>query len=342
MKAAAAIALAAVALALGFGAPAIARERVHYIAAVEVVWNYAPLHMNPIAGTPLPRLKPTQIGWTYHKAMYREYTDATFTTLARTSPADRYLGMTGPVIRAEVGDTVVVVFRNRTRFPVDIAPGGVPSSPRPSAVKTGGTRTYRWSVGDAEGPSKGDGSSILYAYESDVDQPGDENLGLIGPLIVTRRGQARADGSPVDVDREIIALFSIQMESHSLFLPANLADPVLNPRHPDPHARSFEENNAIPSINGYTWGNAPMPTMRAGEHVRWYFLSTSNSFDGHIPTFEGQTLVAQGNRTDAVTLVTPHVVADMVPDNPGVWLLVCTLNVHLGSGMEARYRVLPR
>ncbi|HLJ84230.1 MAG TPA: multicopper oxidase domain-containing protein [Candidatus Eremiobacteraceae bacterium] len=340
MKSVAAIAFAAFALALGICEPAVARERVHYIAADEVIWNYAPLRMNPIDGSKLPPLLPTQLGWTYRKAFYREYTDASFTRLASISPSDRYLGIVGPVIHAEVGDTVVVVFRNRTRLPLDIAPGGLRSIPKPSAVSPGATRTFRWPIGDADGPGGQDGSSVLFVYESDVNQTADESLGLIGPLIVTRRGQARADGSPIDVDREMVALFSVQDEFQDPFLSLNLANPAINPRHFTGHEKTFENDNYIHTINGFAWGNMPTPTIRMGERVRWYMLSTSTPADGHIPVWSGQTVLSQGNRSDSIQLVTPHMIADMVPDNPGVWLLVCTLNIHLMNGMEARYKVV--
>jgi multicopper oxidase len=340
MRPAVALAVAVLALVGAFREPAIARERVHYIAADEVTWNYAPLRMDPIAGTPLPPLLPAQLGWTYRKAFYREYTDGSFAHLTSIPPADRYLGIVGPVIHAEVGDTVVVVFRNRTRFPLDIAPGGVRSIPNPSAVLPGATRTFRWPISDADGPSMQDGSSVLYVYESDVNQNADESLGLIGPLIVTRRGQARADGSPTDVDREIVALFTVQDESQNPFLPQNLADGTTNPRHIVRSAKTFQNDNYIHTINGFAWGNMPIPTMRLGERVRWYMLSTQTQADGHVPTWSGQTVLSQGNRSDTIQLVTPHMIADMVPDNPGVWQLVCTLNIHLLNGMKARYKVV--
>ncbi len=340
MRSVAAISAVALALLCALCAPSLARDRVHYIAAEEVVWNYAPLNMNPIAGTPLPKLNPTQLGWRYRKAIYREYTDGSFSHLLPVAAGDRYLGMVGPTIHAEVGDTVVVVFRNRTRFPLDIAPGGLRTIPGPSAVEPGATRTFRWPITDSDGPAANDGSSILFAYESDVDQRADENLGLIGPLIVTRRGQARADGSPIDVDREIVTLFSVQDEFNSPLLSANLADRDINPRHIAKSARGFQIDNYITSINGFTWGNMPTPSMRIGQRVRWYLLSTQTTADGHIPTWSGQTVVSQGNRGDTVQLVTHHAIADMVPDDPGVWLLVCTLNIHLLTGMEARYQVL--
>ena len=37
-------------------------------------------------------------------------------------------------------------------------------------------------------------------YHSHVDEVGDTNAGLMGPMIVTKCGQAKPDGSPIDVE----------------------------------------------------------------------------------------------------------------------------------------------
>jgi hephaestin len=50
-----------------------------------------------------------------------------------------------------------------------------------------------------------DGSSVMWMYHSHVDDVRDINTGLFGPMIVTARAMARADGTPVDVDREFVA-----------------------------------------------------------------------------------------------------------------------------------------
>lgn len=334
--------LIAALVVLAFGQAASARERVYYIAADVVMWNYAPHNVDMVAGKPLPRLAPEQLGWMYLKAIYRRYTDASFKTLAQRPLSDRYEGIVGPTIRGEVGDTIVVVFRNNTHAPVDLAPAGLVSHPAATAVVPGGTVTYRWNLREADGPGRNDLSSIVYTYESSVSEKGDENAGLIGPLIVTRWGSARADGSPKDVDREIVALYSVQAEGRSFLIDDNLADASTNPRHLKKNATFlFDISNAIPSINGFVFGNMPIPLMREGQRVRWYMLSTQNDLDGHAPTWDGQTVLSQGNRVDTIGLVTPHDVVDMVPDDPGIWLLVCEFNVHLVNGMKARYQVLP-
>lgn len=105
---------------------ASAVERVRYIAADEVVWDYAPSYPNnPITGEPFTeeesvylRSAKDRIGKRYLKAVYREYTDASFSSLKPRGPDEVNLGLLGPIIHAEVGDTITVVIRNNSRFPV--------------------------------------------------------------------------------------------------------------------------------------------------------------------------------------------------------------------------------
>jgi hephaestin len=99
------------------------------------------------------------------------------------------------------------------------------------------------------------------------------------------------------------------------------------------------------TINGYVFGNQPLSsmTMIAGERVRFYMMAMGTEVDLHTPHFHGNTVVAQGMRTDVVNLLPASmVVADMVPDNPGTWLLHCHVNDHITAGMITRYQVLPR
>lgn len=40
-------------------------------------------------------------------------------------PEEEHLGLLGPIIRAEVGDQIVVHFRNKVRYPTSMHPHGV-------------------------------------------------------------------------------------------------------------------------------------------------------------------------------------------------------------------------
>lgn len=65
------------------------------------------------------------IGGVYEKALYIQYTDSTFATKASRTENQAHLGFLGPVIRAEVGDTIEVTFKNLASRPYSIQPHGV-------------------------------------------------------------------------------------------------------------------------------------------------------------------------------------------------------------------------
>jgi FtsP/CotA-like multicopper oxidase with cupredoxin domain len=96
------------------------------------------------------------------------------------------------------------------------------------------------------------------------------------------------------------------------------------------------------SINGYVCGNQPLPTIRIGQRVRWYTMSMGTEVDLHTPHWHGNTLTANGMRTDTIQLLAAGMVtADMVPDDAGVWLFHCHVADHITAGMLTRYRVAP-
>lgn len=53
------------------------------------------------------------MGSKYTKAVFRAYTDSTFT---KKAPHDPHLGILGPILRAEAGDKIVVNFKNKLPF----------------------------------------------------------------------------------------------------------------------------------------------------------------------------------------------------------------------------------
>lgn len=63
-----------------------------------------------------------RVGSTYKKSVYKQYTDATYTT---EIPKPGWLGFLGPIIRAEVGDTIKVHLKNFASRPYTIHPHGV-------------------------------------------------------------------------------------------------------------------------------------------------------------------------------------------------------------------------
>jgi FtsP/CotA-like multicopper oxidase with cupredoxin domain len=339
------------------------KTRTFYVAAVEVPWDYAPSGINKITGKPFDEVANVfvkrgkdRIGKTYLKAVYREFTDATFTKQKQRPAAWRHLGVLGPVIHAEVGDTIKFVFKNTLRFPASVHPHGVfylkdsegapyadgtsGEAKRDDVVPPGGTHTYTWRVPERAGPGPMDGSSVLWMYHSHVDEPADTNAGLIGPIIVTAKGMARPDGSPRDVDRELVTMFTVFDENSSLYLDANIQRLAGDPASVNPDDDEFIESNLMHSINGYVYGNLPGLDMKKGEYVRWYVMGQGTEVDLHTPHWHGNTVTINGMRTDVADLLPMSMtVADMTPDAIGTWLYHCHVNDHIIAGMQALYRV---
>jgi FtsP/CotA-like multicopper oxidase with cupredoxin domain len=340
------------------------RTRTYYIGADVVTWDYAPEGRNVIAGQPFDEVAdtfvksgPGRVGSRYVKCLYRGYTDATFAQLQDRPADETYLGLLGPVIRAEVGDTIEVVFRNGCPFPASVHPHGAfyekDSEGAPyddgthgadksdDAVPPGGMHTYVWQVPERAGPAAGDGSSVMWMYHSHTDEVADTYAGLMGPIEITRQGMANADGSPTDVDRELFVLFSVLNENASPFIEDNLHRFARRPYPHDLDDDGFVESNLMHSINGYVFGNQPPMAMRKGDRVRWYVMSMGTEVDLHTPHWHGNTVTVNGMRMDTVSLLpATMVVADMVPDDPGIWLFHCHVNDHITAGMLTRYEVL--
>lgn len=207
------------------------------------------------------------------------------------------------------------------------------------AVPRGGRHTYTWQVPERSGPAAMDGSSVMWMYHAHSDEVADTYAGLMGPMVITARGKARADGSPRDVDREVFSLFMVMNENESPYLRANLRR-FSAPPFPAPEDEEFEESNLKHSINGYLYGNSPVTSLRKGERVRWYVMSMGSEVDLHTPHWHGNSAVIGGMRSDVASLLPAEMVtADMVPDRPGIWLFHCHVADHITAGMQERYQV---
>ncbi len=335
---------------------AFAATREYWIAADEVVWDYAPsFPTNLMSGEDFTAdqlvFVEDGIGRQYLKSVYLEY-QAGFSALKPRQTEEEHLGILGPIIRAAVGDDIVVHFKNNTRFPASIHPHGVfytkanegtpyndgNDDKADDIVAPGDEYTYRWSVPRRAGPGRNDPSSIAWIYHGHVDEPADTNSGLIGPMIITRKNAARNDGSPRNVDREFVSLYTVLDENASLYLDANLAN--CSSGSCDPDDEDFQESNLMHGMNGLVYGNNQGYVMRKGEKVRWYILGMGTEVDLHTPHWHGATLLHNGNRLD-VTEVLPAATKtlDMRPDVKGKWMYHCHVNDHIGAGMMTTFTV---
>jgi hephaestin len=344
----------------------VPQTRTYYIAAEDTVWDYAPAGADlMMGGHAIDSVEfaisngPKTQARVFRKAVYREYTDSTFRTRKPRGNEWAHLGLLGPVLRAQVGDTMRVVFRNRAAYPFSMHPHGVFYTKRnegalysdesgekdklDDGVAPGQTYTYTWLVPERAGPGPVDPSSILWPYHSHTHEWRDVNAGLIGGIIVTRRGATRADGTPRDVDREFVVLFGVFNEMESRYTPENLRTYTGDTLRAGPKGDYAFSGVGYQTINGYMFGNLPLESINVavGERVRWYTFAGTTADDFHAVHWHGGTVLAGGQRADVVNLAVPlvAVTSDMVADVPGVWMLHCHVAEHMQAGMSARFRI---
>ncbi|KAG2483629.1 hypothetical protein HYH03_017507 [Edaphochlamys debaryana] len=374
-------------------------QRTYFVAAEEVAWSYLgasggdqctspaapitsahpgwPYVAGPTASSPRPAQAGAgggdwgmgsvpMMGKTYTKTLYVEYTDETFTKPKLRGPSDEYLGLLGPVIRAEVGDTVKVVFRNKAKITCSLHAHGVrydkgsegtmyedgspPEQKLDDAVAPGQTYTYTWHVMDRSGPGPADPSSLVWLYHGHLDEAAESNAGLVGAIIITARGKARSpsDPSPADVDRELALLFTVTDEVTSSNFMTNLArvDPTLALQPARVEAllgvQAFKDAQLKHNINGFLYCNMPPPRVVLGERLRVHMLSVGSVKDTHTPHLGGPRFEALGQRSDSMQLSPGGLVsADVELTNPGTFEVQCRVAHHVMAGMRAHYIVVP-
>ncbi|KAM4694046.1 ceruloplasmin [Discoglossus pictus] len=335
-------------------------ERTYYLGIREINWDYAPTGMNIISGkqiaddehaTTFLVRDTNRIGSVYKKAVYVQYTNDSYTEEIKKP---EWLGFLGPVIRTEVGDTVIVHLKNFATREYSLHPHGLQYTKenegalypdntsgalkRDDIVKPGESYTYTWEAVVDQGPTKWDQDCITRMYHSHIDGPKDVATGLVGSLIICKEGLIN---KMKDKDHdEFVLMFSVVDENLSWYLDENIKTFSTNPVSVDKENEGFQESNKMHSINGYMYGNLPGLSMCNDKEVHWYLFGMGNEVDIHSAYFHGQVLTEQRFRVDTISLFPATMVqAIMVTNTPGKWLLTCQVNDHLEGGMQAIYEV---
>ncbi|CAL1573460.1 unnamed protein product [Knipowitschia caucasica] len=325
----------------------------YFICAEEIVWDYSPernweleKHQVPAEDSPgsvFVEQGPNRIGSRYKKVVYREYTDETFKFMKRRSPSETHLELLGPIIKAEVGDQILVTFKNKATRPYSLTPQGIKSSGSNIHVQPGYVIEMTWYVPPSVGPGASDPDCITYAYYSTVDYIKDMYSGLLGPLVVCRAGSMTPDRQSVGVDKEFALLFMVHDENQSWYLDENIktylgVDPGSITQDAD-----FEESNMMHGINGKVFGNLQGLVMTEGQRVNWYLLGMGNEVDMHTVHFHAQTFtyrMDRVHRADVFDLFPgTFQTIEMVAQSPGTWLLHCHVMDHIHAGMETTYTI---
>ncbi|XP_032201856.1 ceruloplasmin isoform X2 [Mustela erminea] len=345
--------------------------RHYYIAAEEIVWNYAPSGIDIFTKENLTapgsasevffEQGTTRIGGSYKKLVYREYTDASFTNRKKRGPEEEHLGILGPVIWAEVDDTIRVTFHNKGAYPLSIEPVGVRVSknnegtyytslhnslsesvppPPASHVAPKQTFTYEWTVPKEVGPTYKDPICLSKMYYSAVDPTKDIFTGLIGPMKICRKGSLHANGRLKNVDKEFYLFPTVFDENESLLLDENIRLFTTAPHLVNKEDEDFQESNKMHSVNGFMYGNQPGLNMCQGDSVMWYLFSAGNEADVHGIYFTGNTYLSKGERRDTANLFPQKsVTLLMQPDTEGTFDVECLTTDHYTGGMKQKYTV---
>ncbi|KAM6978393.1 LOW QUALITY PROTEIN: coagulation factor V [Tautogolabrus adspersus] len=295
------------------------RERHYYIAAVEIDWSYS--------GNDSHRFGPT-----YKKVVFREY-EKDFRR-AKTHPS--WLGLVGPTLRAEEGETIVVTFRNMATGPHSIHPHGIAygkqsegahyfdntsqKEKEDDVVQPNSEHVYYWEVTSEVSPQKSDPTCLTYTYISHQNVVEDYNSGLIGTLLICKPGSLDDSGKQVGVHHEYTFLFGVFHEKESKYKP-----------------NSYSSDNHIKyTINGYTEGSLPDVSVCAHAPVSLHLLGMSSEPEVFSVHLNGHVLQQTGHKVSSVGLISgSSTTTSMRALHTGRWLLSSHTAKHMEAGMHA-------
>ncbi|XP_061301884.1 coagulation factor VIII isoform X3 [Pezoporus flaviventris] len=322
--------------------------RQYFIAAVEVMWEYRnqrPQHflkaMDPRGG----RRKPFQ---QYRKVVFREYMDDSFTQPVLRGELDEHLGILGPYVRAEVEDVIMVTFKNLASRPFSFhstlqAYEEMQDATQGEVVQPGKVRKYTWKVLPQMAPTTQEFDCKAWAYFSNVDLEKDLHSGLIGPLIICRRGVLSFVFRRQLAVQEFSLLFTIFDETKSWYFLENMERNCRPPCYVQQDDPSFKRNHSFHAINGYVSDTLPGLVMAQQQRVRWHLLNMGSTEDIHSIHFHGQLFsvrTSQEYRMGVYNLY-PGVfgTVEMWPSHAGIWRVECKLGEHQQAGMSALFLV---
>jgi FtsP/CotA-like multicopper oxidase with cupredoxin domain len=281
-------------------------RREHWIQARTITWDIAPTGRDDWHGRSVGQPR------SYRAVVYQEMTPG----FARAAgPA----AIPGPTLHAEVGDTIVVHFRNNARAlrqALTMHPHGVRYTPDYDGTYLG----EHTRAGGFVAP----GEEFTYTWEAVPESVGawpyhdhgpNHTLnglrGLFGCIVVRERG---APAPPVEVP---------------LFL------------HQLPPAVTGLDR-AFDCVNGRAFaGNTPTVRARVGQDVALHVFGMDGAFhDFHVHGHRWRS--ATGALVDNETVGPAQAItARWTEDNPGRWLYHCHVFAHQNAGMAGWFEVEP-
>ncbi|XP_027778687.2 coagulation factor V isoform X1 [Marmota flaviventris] len=328
----------------------------YFIAAEEVIWDYAPiipanmdkkyrsLHLDNFSN---------QIGKYYKKVVYKQYQDETFTKRVENSNIKEE-GILGPIIRAQVRDTLKIVFKNMASRVYSIYPHGVTFSPYEDevnssytsgsrtmirAVQPGETYTYKWNILEIDEPTENDAQCLTRPYYSDVDVTRDIASGLIGLLLICKSRSLDKRGIQKAADIEQQAVFAVFDENKSWYIEDNINKFCENPDEVKRDDPRFYQSNIMSTINGYVPESIPTLGFCFDDTVQWHFCSVGTQDDILTIHFTGHSFIYGKRHEDTLTLFPMRGESVTVTmDNVGTWMLTTMNSNPRSKNLKLRFR----
>ncbi|NWX26237.1 HPHL1 protein, partial [Notiomystis cincta] len=144
--------------------------RLYYIAAEEVEWDYA---SNKSSAPNIYNISSNEERYSTQKTVVG--TGHTYSGGETSKHSALITGIfclnLGPLLHAEVGDSVLIVFKNKASRPYSISAHGIEEvgceeQPETPITLPGEINTYRWNVPERSGPGKTDPNCITWVYYS--------------------------------------------------------------------------------------------------------------------------------------------------------------------------------
>ncbi|KAG9271087.1 venom prothrombin activator omicarin-C non-catalytic subunit [Astyanax mexicanus] len=329
------------------------QEWTYYIAAEEVIWDYAPNMPENVDGdfrSTYLKQSSERIGKKYKKAVFTQYKDETFKERAENMQRKKEVGILGPVIRAQIRDIITIVFKNKASHPYSIYPHGLtidkateganyPDGGNQShAVQPGETYTYVWRVIEDDEPLKNDSRCVTRMYHSAVNTPRDIASGLIGPLLICKSQSLNTRNVQLRSDKEQHAMFAVFDENKSWYLDENI-NTYCDPKKIKKDDPEFYKSNVMHTINGYVYESGQVLGFCNGEIVTWHVSSVGEQDGIQTATFYGHTFELNNREEDILSLfpMTGETIS-MNMANDGIWLLA-SLNTHeTTKGVRLKFR----
>ena len=272
----------------------------------------------------------------YTKCVLKYYTDKNYNVSLYTNEEElKSYGILGGIIRAEVGDTLEIWFKNTCNQPLSLHAHGLTPAKASEGFKTYDNHQginkgnyvlpnekfmYIWPISLESANVVQDHvqqEPMFYLIESQTNSSSNLNSGIITGLIIYPEDYTNLNYYPTNQINEQILYFGIFDEDNSYY------------NDDDQSTTSFY------TINGYIYGNLPTIKVYNDQSTHFYLASLSTT---------EEIFTIQIDQMDSIISLTNGVSQVITLNNlsSGMYQIKSNILSHIKKGMFANYQVIDR